>query len=527
MSLSSSISLFLLLCLYSTSQAYAQSTSTSSISISVPTAAPNGAFQVSPSLVSLSIEGDRWSEWAGSDSPNTFFINVLSNLKTYTGTPPMLRVGGDSEDNTNFDPSATSDEDVYPPASPTNIFPEASSVVVGPSYYASSQYMPSGTQMIWGVNFGTDNTTAATLEAESILGAFQSSAVKNANVSLHLLEIGNEPDRYVLTKRRPSSYDFKAYVAEWSAFVAQVSSAAGFSGANSPGLMGLSLGHITTAGFTTQNGLSGGLLQTSAGKLITTMSQHHYQGSTTSGTARIGDLMDKKLIRGNLTAFSDDITATRKAGLKYDLGETNTYSGHGILNISNSAASAIWLVDYSLQAATLGVERLFFHNGIGYAYNLIQPVALNKSLSGIPLQTPLAAHVQPAYYGALVVAEFLGNSSSRTITELSTSSDTLAGYALYTPSGLSSVVLINSAPFLSSTSGSRPITSVNLGLAGMTMNVKRLDIGRTDDTSGLSWGGQSFETVAGTPGGTLSTLNVSADQSINVSASEVVLLKFT
>lgn len=154
---------------------------------------------------------------------------------------------------------------------------------------------------------------------------------------------------------------------------------------------------------------------------------------------------------------------------------------------------------------------------------------MNKSLTGVPLSTPLAAHVQPAYYGALVVAEFLGNGSSRTVTELSINSDTLAGYARYGASNtLESIVLINSAPYLSSSSSPRPITSVSLGLGnGLNMNVKTLAIGHADDTSGLSWGSQSFETVAGTAGGTLSTLTVNAGTAVNVSASEVVLLKFS
>jgi len=31
-------------------------------------------------LVSLSIEQDRWIDWAGTTEPNTFFNNVLDNL---------------------------------------------------------------------------------------------------------------------------------------------------------------------------------------------------------------------------------------------------------------------------------------------------------------------------------------------------------------------------------------------------------------------------------------------------------------
>lgn len=43
--------------------------------------------------------------------------------------------------------------------------------------------------------------------------------------------------------------------------------------------------------------------------------------------------------------------------------------GHGMPGVSNSAAAAIWAIDYILQAATLGVDTLHFHAGVGYNYS--------------------------------------------------------------------------------------------------------------------------------------------------------------
>ena len=48
-------------------------------------------------------------------------------------------------------------------------------------------------------------------------------------------------------------------------------------------------------------------------------------------------------------------------------GEANSYARHGIHGISDAAEAALWLVDYTLGAATVGIERIFFHEGIGYA----------------------------------------------------------------------------------------------------------------------------------------------------------------
>ena len=40
--------------------------------------------------------------------------------------------------------------------------------------------------------------------------------------------------------------------------------------------------------------------------------------------------------------------------------------------MSNTAGIALWAVDYTLQAATLGISEVFFHEGVGYKYNFVR-----------------------------------------------------------------------------------------------------------------------------------------------------------
>lgn len=69
--------------------------------------------------------------------------------------------------------------------------------------------------MIWGVNFGQNNVTAAFLEAQSIKNAFQSAEVKSAGVTLEFVEIGNEPDLYSNNgARSASTWTIQEYVKE-------------------------------------------------------------------------------------------------------------------------------------------------------------------------------------------------------------------------------------------------------------------------------------------------------------------------
>ena len=68
--------------------------------------------------------------------------------------------------------------------------------------------------------------------------------------------------------------------------------------------------------------------------------------------------------------------------------ETNSYFNHGVpceLNfeagfhylqrtitaVSDTGGAAVWVVDYTLFAGTLGIANMFFHEGIGFKYNLV------------------------------------------------------------------------------------------------------------------------------------------------------------
>lgn len=51
--------------------------------------------------------------------------------------------------------------------------------------------------------------------------------------------------------------------------------------------------------------------------------------------------------------------------------ETGSIACHGAPGVSNTAGAALWVIDYALQAATLGISETFFHEGIGFKYNFV------------------------------------------------------------------------------------------------------------------------------------------------------------
>ncbi|KAG7092121.1 hypothetical protein E1B28_008495 [Marasmius oreades] len=115
------------------------------VTVNLSNNVPGGTFVVSPSLFSLSIEQDRWTDWVGLNSRNEFFFNTLDNLVRITGEPPRLRIGADSEDHTSFNGALVTPQAAFPPPTTTVPYPEASSVVVGDAYYRTARFLPPST----------------------------------------------------------------------------------------------------------------------------------------------------------------------------------------------------------------------------------------------------------------------------------------------------------------------------------------------------------------------------------------------
>ncbi|PIL22452.1 hypothetical protein GSI_15140 [Ganoderma sinense ZZ0214-1] len=175
------------------------------------------------------------------------------------------------------------------------------------------------------------------------------------------------------------------------------------------------------------------------------------------------------MVRGNLTIYEADIAETHRRGLTYILGEMNSIACHGAPGVSNTAGAALWTIEFTLQAATLGIKELFFHEGIGYKYNFMQPISLNRSIvDGSPLDPPAPPHIQPPFYGGLVVNTFVGH------------------------------------------------TGGAFEVQGRRAILKRLVIEHADDTEGLTWAGQSYENSNVSPEGKLATEEVDLSEGFDI-----------
>ncbi|KAG0708093.1 glycoside hydrolase family 79 protein [Suillus ampliporus] len=506
----------------------------SAIEVTIPLVAPSGAALVMGNLVSLSIEQDRWVDWAGTTEPNKFFNNVLDNLVQITNTPPFVRIGADSEDHTDFSYDIEYEEDIFPPSTAITPYPKATNITVGQGFYDIISHLPKGTQVHWGVNQREDNLTATYLETVALMNAFSSSAVVENNITLKFIEVGDEADLYYIDKARNNSWNVRGYVYEWEKFADNVSTTANLSNTSYTKLIGGAFAgssHNNLSGFSPQAIFDIGILKSAAGQLIETISQHHYSGSLCTGDeAVLQDLMTKSYIRGNISLFSPDIEATIGNGLNYILGETNSMSCQGASNVSNTAGAALWLLDYSLYATQVGISRLHFHEGIGYKYNLIQPVTLNYSIiDGSPIAA-LAPHIQPPYYAAIIAAEAIGSSGTTQAVEIAIDENDVSGYAFYENGSLSKAVFINTIAYFAG-AGERNSTHIDFSFTGSgdtaeEMCVKTLKIGYATDTTNLTWGGQTYETSDGRVSGPLTVDTLPVSCGVDLQETEAILVTF-
>ncbi|KAF5375578.1 hypothetical protein D9757_008533 [Collybiopsis confluens] len=322
------------------------------------------------------------------------------------------------------------------------------------------------------------------------------------------------------------------YVAEWTHFANAIFKTVEM--AQTGFLAGSS---TTLKGFSPPSRSSLGILKSITGKQVTSFSEHHYQGAFCSGSSGLlSDLMNKATIRGNLFQYKPDIEATVNQSLDYILGETNSYSCHGA-----PGSSTINLISRRLpihSRATIKINQVFFHDGIGFKYNLVQPIALDRSITvpnrdfvrgvtvtkvqapgrrpqtaiffvttfsdhinGSELPSPLLPHVQPQYYSAIVAAETIGNSGDTRISELTMETDAQAG-----------------------TSRSYVNVKIQFPKGCNAENLKTLDIRYSDDTSGLSWGGQSYETSNGLADGVVAREIKASQEYLGVPVSQAALV---
>jgi hypothetical protein len=311
--------------------------------------------------------------------------------------PSLLRIGGNSVDKSTWNGSGSG-------GAAGQIAPADVDRVAG---FAKD----SGWRVLYGLNMGASTTPTTATGDES---AYAAQALGGA---LYGFEIGNEVDLYK-NKYRPATYNVTTFEAEWEAYAAAI-------GARVPGavLTGpASASHFDT--WTIPFAMA-------EGSKIVLLTQHYYLGNGMLPTSNIAKLLSPNPA---LTTELDKLVAaaaSAKIANGARLSECNSFYNGGAPNVSDSFASALWVIDFAFQVAAAGMNGINLHgggNGAGYT-----PIA-NDGAGTI-------VGVRPEYYGVALFT-MAAHGALRTTTTMPTGL-AFTAHAVDATDGSTAIVLVN------------------------------------------------------------------------------------
>jgi hypothetical protein len=272
-------------------------------------------------------------------------------------------------------------------------------------------------------------------------------AAQSLGSALYGFEIGNEVDLYK-GKYRPATYTYATFQSEWQAYAAAIR-------ARVPG--------ATLTGPASAANYNGFTIPFAAaeGTQIALLTQHYYLGNGMLPTSNIPKLLAPH--PGLTTELTKIVTAARNAKIADGarVAECNSFYNGGAAGVSDSFASALWVIDFAFQVAAAGMSGINLHgggNGPGYT-----PIANDK--------TGNVVAARPEYYGVALFT-MAANGAMRPTTVMP-GGLALSVYAVDASDGSTALVLVNkdvAQPVLATIDVGRALTGATaLSLTGPSL----------------------------------------------------------
>jgi hypothetical protein len=317
---------------------------------------------------------------------NTDIISLFRRLG-----PGLLRLGGNTVDETSWTPNGAG----------LTAGQTAPSDVDSLAAFAAA----SGWPVLYGVNLAQSTPAIAAAEVAH--------AVQSLGSHLYGIEIGNEPDLYY-KHYFPSTWAFTDYLTLWQSYATAIL-------AQTPNVP--LTGPVTaykSAWFTS--------FAQAESKSVILLSDHYYRANGQDPSSNIAALLayPDPVLLSSLPPLKAAATA---AGLPFRMAETNSFYNGGSPNVSDSYASALWVIDDMFTVAQGGAVGVNFHGGgdsTGYT-----PIA---DTSGVVVEA------RPEYYGILLFT-LAGQGALLTTTIDAASLNTSAYTIQNSPTQLSLIVV--------------------------------------------------------------------------------------
>jgi hypothetical protein len=414
-------------------------------------------------FVGLSIEYGSALYYFGSDParPDPVFMQLVRNL--VPGQSPVLRFGGDTTDWTWWN-------------TPGVRRPGGIRYTLGPGWVQSTRATAQAlnARLILGINLESDSRAIAATESDALVNGIGRRYVAG-------LELGNEPEVYgtlgwyqsptgVSVPGRPAAYDFASYLRDYARISQALPSGVPLAGPASGAPKWLA-------------GLSQYLAANPRVRLVTFHRYPLHRCYTPANSPEyptIANLLAPAAASGPATSLQAAVAVAHARGIPLRADELNSVSCGGARGVSDTFASALWVLDALFNMARVGVDGVNIHT---FQKAIYEPFAVQHE------NGEWQAQVRPMYYGLLLFTRAVPPGSRL----LATSSPAraplppiLRGWAARAPSGRISVVLIND-------SRRRPVTvAVQSPVATGSATGLRLRAPRASAQSGVTLGGQSF-----------------------------------
>lgn len=180
--------------------------------------------------------------------------------------------------------------------------------------------------------------------------------------------------------------------------------------------------------------------------------------------------------RAMVSGTSSDVALAHRAGASFRVDEMNSVTCNGRVGVSNTFASALWVMDALFTIVAGGVDGVNIHTFQNAANGLFDFDCSNGQWIGT---------VHPLYYGALMFAQ-AAPPGSRLLTISSGNQDQVRAWATLAPDRRIRVLLINDS--LTRSARALVHTPITAGLA----SIERLRAPSAYATGGVTLGGESF-----------------------------------
>jgi len=470
-----------------------------SVSVTPSLTPPTGASQyLDPSYAGFGIEPSNLFSFTGSDVTNKLSIQLLQNLADYSGGPPHIRLGGNTQDYMIWDDSLTQPKWSPNPNSVAQGNIAADSILIGPGYFQALDRFPKDTPVTVGLNMAYQAA-----DWETVVVNLAQGAVSNLkNVKLYSFEVGNEPDLWLQNSFRAAPWNGQTYTTQFldrcEAVYEQVLKPAKLPSAFfEPPATASTIGTTFEISQLVNDGIMTGR---NGDNYMTTWNQHDYFYfiGVTQTPLTLNDLMLLDATNTQFAYWEKQVKLALGTGLPYALREMSSVGPIGMPGVSDTHGAALWTLNFFLYAASIGISSVQMHMTDNSNASAWQP---------IPMYGSDTTFVRPQYYAHAAIAQIIGNGNGTTqIASLKTGSvgaaydGRIRTYVTYAKNNLQAVVLINAKQANSSQTSMSSFTfNVNLGSTNANKDVflSYLTADGADSQKGVTWNGMKYNDITG------------------------------